>query len=179
MPSKEKTNFELFADSGGALFIKEHFKCPVPRAKYGRLEFDIQRFTNVTSGDWAMALRIEYEDTDENTWADHVDEQEIAPLCAAARECVRQRAGLGEVLADYLEFVFSTKSGFTIGFFYDRTTKARGDFLKIAGRSVFLVSFAELVTVLEKVLARICELRTIFDGTNEAEQGEARELLPK
>lgn len=176
MASKEKTNFEIFADSGGALFIKEHFKCPAPKPKYGRLEFDVQRFTNATSGDWAMALRIAY--TDENTWGDLVDEHEIAPLCAAARECVRHRAGLGEILADYLEFVFSTKSGFTIGFFYDQKTKARGDFLKIAGHSVFLVNFAELVTVLEKVQARISELRVIFEGLDEADHVDALELLP-
>jgi len=173
--SNERTHFEEFSKAGGVLFIKEHFKTPSPKARFGKLVFDIRRISNPRTGDSAIALRIEYTDQYDNQWIDLVDEEELPSLLSAAQECISQRESLSGLLADYIEFIFTTRSGFGLGMYHEKKSADSGEWIKVAGTTCFLRDLADLVKAIERSIANIARLRTIL-GENADDADEPHRL---
>lgn len=155
--------------------MREQFDTPAPQAHMGWLGFSLERLSDPHTATSVIGLRVIYSDDDGNTHSDIVDQSELPALLAAATECVAQREVVSELLADHIEFVFSTRTGFGIGLQYSKRTRTIREWIAVRGTTCSLTMSA-LVAALQRALANLERLRRILtEGedrqTNDDESG--------
>lgn len=143
-PERPKTHHEEFMIGTGTVRLTEFFDLPRLRVKYGAVASTLIHSHDWQSSESSLAVRLAYTDSDDLDYVDFVDEDEILTIENALGYLSSSRHSLVHRARTYMEIVFKSRSGFRVGMYCGGANGDTGEFLDVAGETVFLHSLDDL-----------------------------------